>query len=350
MPPLARVERCVDPFPRREHLFDRSVTDRVDTHLEAGAVRAVEEGGEVVVRVVRDAAVLGSDERLRDRRRPRADRPVGREVTPDRVVAELDRPRHVHRRDDRDRVDGQSLPVPPEDLDVAFTVVVRHRHLVHRRHAARRGEARRRQLQPLDLVVRPQGSGPAPELRVGPARDDPRRSPTLVALAPLGLGDLRRPERGGVGDRDVTVDPADHERSFHGRVELGERRDLGRVPGGLVEPLEGDDLVVRRLGAAGGERQQSVLRPHQGDVLVRLRRSRAGEVDVAVDEPRHHRGPRQLHHTIGRGGFPAPDPLDVAPVDEDPLPRRRMGEGVHARGAVERLHGGAMMPRRSRRM
>ena len=70
-------------------------------------------------------------------------------------MTELDRARDVHRRDDRDRVDGQLLPVPAEDLRVALPVLVGHRHLMQARDAGRRREPRGGELELLDAVLGP---------------------------------------------------------------------------------------------------------------------------------------------------------------------------------------------------
>src|SRR5439155_3593665 len=84
VPSLAGVERAVHPLPAREYLLDPAVTEGVNADLQAGAVAAVEELGELVVGQIRDAVPVRVHIGLRKRRRPCADRSVDRQVATDR--------------------------------------------------------------------------------------------------------------------------------------------------------------------------------------------------------------------------------------------------------------------------
>ena len=127
----------------------------MDPGLQAGHVRIVEEPGELVVVVIGHAGCVQIGVGREQRGRPCPDRSVRREVASDRVVTELDRAGNVHRRDDRDRVDRQLLSVPAEDLHVAFTVLVGHRHLMEARDACRCREPGGGELELLDAVFGP---------------------------------------------------------------------------------------------------------------------------------------------------------------------------------------------------
>ena len=56
-------------------------------------------------------------------------------------------------------------------------------------------------------------------------------------------------------------------------------------------------------------------------------------MDVAIDQTRHDRGARELHHAVGRRRIPDPHALDMALVDDEPLARPGMTEGMDASGA-----------------
>ena len=66
---------------------------------------------------------------------------------------------------------------------------------------------------------------------------------------------------------------------------------------------------------------------------------------MRVDEARQDRGPRQVDRPVRVGNLADADALDVAPVDEDPLPHRRVGQRVDPRGTVQGLHRRASLAR-----
>jgi hypothetical protein len=54
----------------------------------------------------------------------------------------------------------------------------------------------------------------------------------------------------------------------------------------------------------------------------------AGQVDVGVDEAGDDRGPRKLDNPVGLWRLTRSDALHVASVGQDPLPSRRVRQGV----------------------
>ena len=151
-------------------------------------------------------------------------------------------------------------------------------------------------------------------------------------------------ERGGVRKGHVPVDPAHHERFPGDGIELLDRGEVRAIPSGLVEPLQEDRRFIVAGGPPGGERQQLTLRARRHHILVGHREPRGGEVHMRVDEPGKDRDPGELDRTVGRRWLATAHPLHVPPIDQQPLPRRGMTEGIDARRAVEGLHGPGMMP------
>ena len=135
----------------------------------------------------------------------------------------------------------------------------------------------------------------------------------------------------------MPVHAREPQRSIGDAVELGQRRRRAVTPAGFVPPVQ----VHRTLT---GRRD----RPHDVEELGRgAHRSElgrlvvdpgAGQVHVGVDEPRQDRGPRQVDRAVGLRGLADPDAFDVATVDQDPLPHRRVRQGVDARSSVQGLH------------
>ena len=64
---------------------------------------------------------------------------------------------------------------------------------------------------------------------------------------------------------------------------------------------------------------------------------------MTVDEPRDDGRAGKLDREVRLRRVAGPHALDVAPVDEDPLPHRRVGEGDDPRCAVKGPHGAAMI-------
>jgi hypothetical protein len=53
-----------------------------------------------------------------------------------------------------------------------------------------------------------------------------------------------------------------------------------------------------------------------------------GQVDVGVNEAGDDRGPRKLDNSVSLRRLTRSDALNVASVDQDPLPSRRVRQGV----------------------
>src|SRR5207244_2886060 len=105
----------------------------------------------------------------------------------------------------------------------------------------------------------------------------------------------------------------------------------------LVEAAEqGHGLPLGRSPAS--DLQQLRCRPGPLELSIRKRETGRREMDVAVDEARKDRHPVQVHGAVGRRWIPRPDTLDVAVVDEDPLPRRWVPERVDPACAVKGPH------------
>jgi hypothetical protein len=236
--------------------------------------------------------------------------------------------------------------VTQQDLDVAEPLLPWHRHLVEGGDAARGRQCGGGELELLDPVLRAGLGGPPTDLPVRVPGDAAGETTLPVTLDPVGLHGLREGECRGVHQREVTVDPTDHEGAVGDRIELLERREPGVLPPRFVEALQQDHGIGVQRGPTTRQGDQLGCGPGFAHLVVREREPGAREMHVRVDETRHDRRPGKLHDPVrlSRRRLAGAHPLDVPSVDQDPFPGGMVGEGVDARCSIEGPHGGRIIP------
>jgi len=120
--------------------------------------------------------------------------------------------------------------MPEEHLDVAEPPLMGQRHLVHRRHAVRDREARRGELQPLDLVLGEMRREPAPQDIVRVARDLAGGIGALVALDAVAREDVGLAKGRRVREAHVAVHPDHGDRPARDLVQVRDRGDRAVRP------------------------------------------------------------------------------------------------------------------------
>ncbi len=336
VPALSRVEGAVHALPHRERLFDGPVADGVDGGLQSGEVGVVEELGQLVVLPVEHARVDLRLVRLRHLRRPGPDGSIQREVTPDGLEPEVHDVGDVGVGHVDHHVDGETMPVLQQDLDVAPAPGLGDGHLVDAGHTPGRRRSRRLELELPDLVLVERLVEPPLDVLVRLSPDHPRGLARGVSLDPVLPESVRLVQGGRVRQRDVAVGP----NQDHGRVaqlvEIRESRERRVGPMRLVEPV-GQDPAGLMGQLLRHEPEHLLGRACPLDRDADAREGRARQMDVGVDESRDDRGPGELHHPIRVGRLAGADPLDVPVVEQEPLPHRAVAERVDPRGPIERL-------------
>ena len=222
--------------------------------------------------------------------------------------------------------------MPQQDLEVRVV----HRHLVHARDAARGCEARRLELELLDPQPVVRGLHPRRRSLVRLRPESARGSsptPRSIPWAPTGsiasaaaFTTMRCPSA-----RVTTT----------GRSEIPSSSSpvgTSGIPSGFVEAFDVHDRSARpvsdeleELAFEAAVRTSSFASERPVPVMCTWLSMNPGTIVVPGSSTRSAPG-------VARA-----DALDVATVDEDPLPQVRMGEGHDARGAVEGPHGAAMI-------
>ena len=139
----------------------------------------------------------------------------------------------------------------------------------------------------------------------------------------------------GVGGRQ---DPRAWDHALPDGVAQGDVRELPRphVADGREAGLERQERVANAADRVLlGEVAHPCVLP-----VVPLPDRPARQMDVRVDEARDDRDAGQVDDAVGVGRRAGPDALDMPVVDEDPLPHRRVAEGVDLRGPIQGLHAG----------